>query len=91
LKNIIVDKNNMVYNSNGDCNAIIETSTGRLIQGCANTVIPNNVYSIADYAFLGCKLLTNLYIPESVYNIPSTAFEHCESLNTIVVNSNNKI
>ena len=40
LEKIIVDKNNPVYDSRNNCNAIIETDTNTLLQGCKNTIIP---------------------------------------------------
>ena len=43
---IIVGKNNKVYDSRDNCNAIIETATSTLIKGCQNTIIPNGVTTI---------------------------------------------
>ena len=53
LKKIVVDENNDVYDSRDNCNAIIETESNELIRGCQNTVIPNTVTSIGDFAFDG--------------------------------------
>ena len=46
LTSIIVDSNNQTYDSRNNCNAIIETSTNKLIVGCKNTIIPDSVKSI---------------------------------------------
>ena len=46
LTNIIVDKNNIVYDSRDNCNAIIESSSNTLIVGCQKTLIPKNVQTI---------------------------------------------
>ncbi|MBQ1475501.1 MAG: leucine-rich repeat domain-containing protein, partial [Ruminococcus sp.] len=51
LTSIRIDGSNKVYDSRNNCNAIIETATNTLIGGCNNTVIPNTVKRIAEYAF----------------------------------------
>ena len=58
LTSIVVEEGNTVYDSRENCNAIIETATNTLIAGCQNTVIPNSVTSIGDYAFYCCSSLT---------------------------------
>lgn len=74
FESICVDSNNPIYNSRDNSNAIIETSSNKLIQGSKNTVIPNSVTAIGDYAFdsLG---ITNITIPNSVTIIGNWAFE----------------
>ncbi|MDY5952406.1 MAG: leucine-rich repeat domain-containing protein, partial [Sodaliphilus sp.] len=73
-------------------NAIIETKTNRLIQGCANTVIPESVTEIGDRAFEGCSALTFITIPNSVKKIGNWAFEGCTALTSITIpNSVTKI
>ena len=91
LSTIVVDKNNTIYDSREDCNAIIETATNTLILGCQNTTIPNSVTSIGDWAFSSCSSLTSVTIPNSVINIGQLAFSNCSSLSTIVVDKNNTI
>jgi hypothetical protein len=54
-----------------------------LIAGCKNTVIPNSVTSIGDYAFNGCRSLTSIDIPNSVTSIGGYAFDTCSSLTSI--------
>ena len=41
LKSIVVESGNTVYDSRNNCNALIETSTNKLMLGCQNTTIPN--------------------------------------------------
>ena len=84
LTSIVVESGNSVYDSRGNCNAIIETSTNTLIAGCQNTVIPNSVTSIGNYAFHYCTGLTSVTIPNSVTNIGWEAFQGCTSLTEII-------
>ena len=49
LERLTVDENNSKYYSKGNC--IIEKSTKALVLGCKNSVIPDDVTSIGDYAF----------------------------------------
>jgi hypothetical protein len=76
-----------VYDSRNNCNAIIETSTNTLIQGCKNTVIPDSVTSIGGGAFDGCSSLTSIDIPSGVTSIGDDAFSGCTRLTSIVSNA----
>ena len=80
LTSVTVDKNNGTYDSRDNCNAIIETSTNKLIVGCKNTTIPNSVTSIGYGAFHGCSKLTSVTIPNSVTSIGYGAFAGCSGL-----------
>ena len=83
LENIKVDEGNPKYDSRNDCNAVIETGSNELIQGCKSTIIPSSVTSIGDQAFDGCSNLTGINIPDAVTNIGSHAFSDCSSLTGI--------
>ena len=85
LTSIEVDSENTIYDSRDNCNAIIETATNTLIQGCQNTIIPNGVTSIGGSAFSGCKNLTSITIPNSVTSIGESAFYDCSSLTVITI------
>ena len=85
LGTIVVESNNAYYDSRNNCNAIIETSSNTLIQGCKNTVIPNTITSINEGAFNGCTSLTSITIPNSVTSIGNQAFARCSSLSSITV------
>ncbi|MDD7654586.1 MAG: leucine-rich repeat domain-containing protein, partial [Sodaliphilus sp.] len=92
LTSIIVAEGNKVYDSRNNCNAIIETKTNRLIQGCANTFIPESVLVIENYAFEGYSQLASITIPNSVTKIGNWAFEGCTALTSITIpNSVTKI
>ena len=60
LTSIVVDSGNTKYDSRNDCNAIIETASNTLIAGCQNTIIPNSVTSIGNFAFAYCESLTRI-------------------------------
>ena len=85
LETIKVDKNNTMYDSREDCNAIIETETNTLIIGCKNTDIKDDVVCIGSGAFENCDGLTNITIPESVTSIGSSAFAGCDGLTNITI------
>ena len=85
LNSVIVDKNNGTYDSRDNCNAIIKTSTNKLVVGCKNTTIPNSVTSIGDRAFYGHSRLTSVTIPNSVTSIGESAFEYCSGLKSATI------
>ena len=83
LNSIIVENGNLIYDSRDNCDAIIEKKSNTLILGCHNTVIPESVTSIGNYAFCGCSNLTYLAIPNSVTSIGNRAFYSCSSITSI--------
>ena len=83
LTSIVVESGNPRYDSRNNCKAIIETADNTLIAGCKNTIIPNSVTAIGEYAFEGCYGLANIVIPNSVTAIGNKAFYNCDGLTSI--------
>ena len=83
LKTIEVDPSNTMYDSRTNCNAIIETSTNKLLLGCKNTVIPKDIKIIGESAFNHCDQFQFNSIPESVEKIEFDAFAFCKNLNNL--------
>ncbi len=73
------------YDSRDNCNAIIHTESNTLILGSANTVIPNSVTEIRDYAFANNACLTSLTIPNSVTELGEGVFYNCTGLETVSI------
>lgn len=72
IASIKVDDNNIKYDSRDNCNAIIETATNTLVQGCKNTTIPNSVIAIGTRAFYGN--VNHFTIPSWITYIGGNAF-----------------
>ena len=89
LTSIKVNTGNPVYDSRYNCNAIIETKTNTLIQGCKNTIIPEDVTSIGEDAFVLCTGLTSINIPSSVTSISDEAFAGCTGLQAVYCDATN--
>ena len=85
LSSIVVESGNTTYDSRNNCNAIIYSSTGKLVAGCKNTIIPDDVTTIENKAFQGCSSLTSIIIPNSVTSIGERAFHGCSSLISITI------
>ena len=83
LETIAVSSGNAAYYSDGNC--IIEKATKKLIVGCKNSVIPNGVTSIGEYAFQFCTGLTSITIPDSVTSIGDGAFSGCTGLTSVII------
>lgn len=82
LSSITVAQGNTVYDSRGNCNAIIETATNKLLFGCSSTVIPETVTSIGDGAFTCCRI-KEVVIPKSVTSVGEEAFFSCLKLSSV--------
>jgi hypothetical protein len=83
LEEIVINPNNPNYDSRNDCNAVIETSTNKIMLGCKNTVIPNDVVSIENWAFAYIQGLQNLVIGNNLTEIGAQAFRYNDVINTV--------
>lgn len=74
LESIVVEEGNSKFDSRDNCNAIIETSTNKLVAGCKNTIIPESVTTIGQWAFDYIVGLENVCLPSNVETIERRAF-----------------
>ena len=88
LKTITVADGNTTFDSRGNCNAIIETGTNKLLFGCRGTVIPETVTAIGELAFAECSTLTSIDIPDAVTAIGEYAFKDCTALTSVTIPAN---
>ncbi|MBO4498845.1 MAG: leucine-rich repeat protein [Bacteroidaceae bacterium] len=79
IKSINVDPRNSRYESPEGSNALIDKSSGTLIAGCSNTVIPKGVKEIGESAFSECWGMERIVIPEGVERIGDNAFRNCRN------------
>ena len=90
LTAITVDESNLFFSSVDG--VLFDKSRTALIlypEGKAgNYMIPNDVTSIRDSAFIFCPGLLSATIPDSVTNIESAAFAMCDNLTGIFFNGN---
>lgn len=86
VMSITVDPGNQYYDSRDNCNAIIETASGRLLKGSnTTTTIPEGVTTIAKMAFYYCDKLTKIIIPDFVEVIEDSAFRDCSGLTELSI------
>lgn len=91
LKSISVVSANLYYDSRNNCNAIIETSTSKLVAACTTTVIPTSVKEIDDWVFYALDNICSIEIPASVDKIGEYAFAYMDKLRTISIGRNAKV
>ena len=97
LREIIVDKKNLLYDSREDCNAVIYTPTNTLITGCGGTTIPRSVIAIAPQALMDSYGMKSLFIHKDLIDIgymedwgrSLSPFWGCPDLESIVVEEGN--
>ncbi len=85
LSSITVASGNTVYDSRNDANALIETSSNKLITGTYETTIPSTVKTIGEYAFAFNQLLYSIELPEGITNVDTMAFYGVQNLMQIIM------
>ena len=85
LESITVASDNPYFDSRNDCNAIIETRSNKLVVGCRNTVIPDNIVRIGLQAFYYCSALMSVELPNTLTVIEDMAFTGCSGLTSLVI------
>ena len=89
VTSIVVDPANTVYDSRDNCNAIIEKDSRTLLYGCRNSVIPDGVQHVQDWAFEYQHNLTSIRISNTVQSFGTSSkggvFKECENLKDIYV------
>ena len=85
IKVVKVADGNPNYDSRDNCNAVIGSVTNTFVVGAANSIIPDGVTTISNYAFYGCSGLTSITIPNSVAKIGMYAFSGCDGLQSVTV------
>lgn len=59
------------------------------LEKCKNqaktVILPDNITSIGEWAFAGCKCMESIYLREGVTSIGGWAFNGCKSLNSITI------
>lgn len=80
LCRITVAQGNDVYDSRGNCNAVIETKSDKLVVGCNATNIPDDIKTIGHYAFSEIASLSEIKLPARLMTIEGAAFHKCVNL-----------
>ena len=87
LSEIVVEEGNPIYSSPNNCNAIYETSRGRIQQGCNTTVFPEGTKILGWSSFQGMKQITTMIIPEGVVDLGDYTFYYCDGIRELSIPS----
>ena len=88
INEITVSPGNAAFDSRQQCNALVDSATGTLLQGSNKAFIPESVTKIGDRAFFGFKGLVEIHIPNSVTEIGERAFFGCSKLTKVRMSDN---
>lgn len=73
VESIVVEEGHPYWSSR-DCNAIICGSVFEY--GCKNSIIPDNVTTLGDYAFFDCKGLTSITLHSNIKSVGEYSFKN---------------
>ena len=86
LRSIVVESGNPVYDSRGNCNAIVKTAENKVIQACPGTNgFPEGAEIIGDSAYADLEGLTSVVIPDTVTKLEEYAFARCYNLTSVKI------
>ena len=85
LDSISVDENNNYYDSRNHCNALIESSSDKLLLGCHKTIIPEDISTIGECAFRNVRNLRSVVLSDNVSSIGKEAFNGCKEMEELVL------
>lgn len=85
LTQLAVDKNNKVFDSRNNCNAIINTKRNELVFGIKTSLIPDTIVKIGENSFSYLNSPENIVIPNSVKYIGGCAFYNCDNLKKLLI------
>lgn len=91
LATISVAEENAMYDSRNNCNAIIEKAANKLVAACNQTVIPESVTAIGDYAFSACGEMTSISIHKDILSVGNYAFSECSSLADVTIEDRTEV
>lgn len=91
LAAISVAEGNAKYDSRNNCNAIIEKAANKLVAACNQTVIPESVTAIGDYAFSACGEMTSISIHKDILSVGNYAFSGCSSLADVTIEDRTEV
>ena len=83
LNSLSVDTNNQYYDSRNNCNAVIESETGKIMAACRKTVIPETATEIDIHGF--CSSPKVLIIPGNIKKAGVSAFEDNTDLEELII------
>lgn len=84
ITSITVDKDNQIFDSRENCNAVVETATATIALGCKNTTIPSSIKIIGNQAF-SKRWDRDLVIPENIVEIKGGAYSQCTNIKTLKI------
>ncbi len=87
VESVVVDPENKTFDSRNNCNAIVETSSNKLVSGFEISVIDNTIRTLETGSFSYLSGLTSVTIPDNVTSIVG-AYAYCSNLSIVVLSSN---